>query len=175
MDSLRVPLSVLTALAVLFVAELLYFYPQLPETVASHFDTDGAPNGWMGKTAFVVLMMFVAAISAAPTVGVALLLPRMQSGINIPNKEYWLAPERRDETLGLIGASLIWTECAVLALLMVLTHAVCRMNIEGRATLDWPMIPTLGVFLACVAFVMGRMMFRFRTPTHSEHHHSSGE
>lgn len=168
MNALRLPLSVLTALAVLFVAELLFFYAQVPETVASHFDANGVPNGWMSKSAYTALMLFVVFVSVIPTAGIALFLPKMKGAVNIPNKEYWLAPERRDETFGRIGASLLWTECGVLAFLIVLTYAVGTMNVEGRATLDWPMIPTLLVFLAFLALVMGRMILRFRTTTHSD-------
>jgi uncharacterized membrane protein len=165
MNSLRVPLTVLAVLGVVFIGELLYFYPLLPETVASHFDMDGVPNGWMSRTAYVIIMLSIMIISAATTVGVALLLPKMEGAINIPNRAYWLAPERREETLGLIGASLVWTECAVMALFAVITYGVSLMNIEGRKTFDWPMIPTLIVFLAFVTLVMARMLRRFRKPT----------
>lgn len=168
MNNLRLPLSIFASLAVLFVAELLYFSPQLPETVASHFDMDGVPNGWMSKTAYVVLMLFVMVISAVPTVGIALLLPRMEGAINIPNKVYWLAPERREETFELIAATLIWTECAVIAFLVVITYAICVMNIESRKTLDWPMMPTLIIFLSFVALLMGRMYVRFRAGKDSQ-------
>ncbi|HXF99715.1 MAG TPA: DUF1648 domain-containing protein [Bacteroidota bacterium] len=167
MTNLRFPLSILASLAVLLVAELLYFYPQLPETVASHFDADGVPNGWMSKTTYTILMVFIMIISAAPTVGVALFLPKMESAVNIPNRNYWLAPERREETLGLIASTLIWTECTVIALLVVLTYAVCVMNIEQRPSLDLPMIPTLGIFLGVLGFLVGRMILRFRTGNES--------
>lgn len=39
MNSIRFPLGVLLALVVMLIAQLAYYYPQLPETVASHFDS----------------------------------------------------------------------------------------------------------------------------------------
>lgn len=30
----------------------IYFYPSLPETLASHFNGSGLPNGWLSKPAF---------------------------------------------------------------------------------------------------------------------------
>ncbi len=168
MNNLRYPLSILAALVGVFVAELLYFYPQLPETVASHFDADGVANGWMSNTEYALVMVVVMILSAAPTVGVALMLPKMESTITIPHASYWLAPERRKETLGLIAATLIWLECAVLALLVVLTYAVCVMNIEQRPSLDVPVIPTLAMFFGALAFLVGRMLLRFRTGNESK-------
>lgn len=86
----------LTALAVL---QVIVYYPRLPDVVASHFDGLGAPNGWASKEAFfglylaIVLMLY----------GVFDWMPKwIQSrpgkSMKIPNRDYWLAPERRDET-----------------------------------------------------------------------------
>ena len=40
------------ALLVLAALQIAYFYPQLPDTVASRFDGAGRPNGWAPKGAF---------------------------------------------------------------------------------------------------------------------------
>ena len=52
----------LTGVAVL---QVVYYYPQLPAVVASHFDGHGAANGWSGKEFFfglylVILLLLVA-------------------------------------------------------------------------------------------------------------------
>ncbi len=46
------PLVMLIAMVVVAI----YYYPLLPETVASHFDIHGRPNGWMAKTSFFLVM-----------------------------------------------------------------------------------------------------------------------
>lgn len=150
------------ALVALFVAHLAYYYPQLPETVASHFDMDGVPNGWMGRTAFVVIMGFVMILSVGSTAGIALLLPRIQDSINISNKDYWLAPERRDDTMGFIASTMLWIACAVVLLLLIINLFVIEMNIEKGATLGLPMIPTLLVFLGAIGILLVRMILKFR-------------
>lgn len=167
MNAIRFPITVFLALAVVFVAELLYFFPQLPEPVASHFDADGYPDGWMSRTMFVLTMMFVLLISAVSTIGVASLQQKMPDSINIPNKAYWLAPERQEETYSIIGATIIWVGCAVLALVAVVTYAICIFNIEGGRTLSIPMIPILVGFFGVVAFIVGRMILRFRRESNS--------
>jgi uncharacterized membrane protein len=37
------------------IAQLLYYYPKLPDIVASHFGTSGRPDSWMDKGPFVGL------------------------------------------------------------------------------------------------------------------------
>lgn len=59
----------LTGLAVL---QVVYYYPQMPAVVASHFDGLGVPNGWSGKDAFFALYLTIVVL----LVGVFELLPK---------------------------------------------------------------------------------------------------
>ncbi|HEY9167140.1 MAG TPA: SdpI family protein [Candidatus Kryptonia bacterium] len=47
-----IPLGVIAAVAAIAV----YYYPQLPEVIPSHFNVHGDANGWMRKTTFFVVM-----------------------------------------------------------------------------------------------------------------------
>ena len=83
-----------------FVVQMMYIYPNLPAIVASHFDAAGNPNGWMDKGFFLVFEIGLIVL----VVGEFLLVPRFvrrlpPSLVNMPNKEYWLAPEHIDETM----------------------------------------------------------------------------
>ena len=53
--------------------------------------------------------------------------------INLPNKDYWLAPERRDATLAWIGGWSTMFGAATLLLMMALMRQVERVNL-GAAT-----------------------------------------
>jgi hypothetical protein len=73
----------------------------LPPVVASHFVAGGAANGFMPRSAYLGLTLAV-------TVGLPLILALVMGSvtrlvpdrfINLPNRDYWLAPERRQETL----------------------------------------------------------------------------
>jgi uncharacterized membrane protein len=161
-SGLRTPFSILLMLVVLAIAQFVYFYPQLPETVASHFDASGAPNGWMSKTAFLVIMGFVMILSVGSTAGITMLLPHLQDSMNISNKEYWLSPGRRDQTIAFIASHMLWIACAVLVLLIVINYFVFRMNIDGAKELQLPMIPTLATFIAVVGTIITRMILKFR-------------
>jgi hypothetical protein len=72
----------------------------LPQVLAAHFVAGGDADGFMPKGGYLSLMFGV-------TIGVPLLLACLSSIIrilpspliNLPNREYWLAPERRDATV----------------------------------------------------------------------------
>jgi len=72
----------------------------LPEVVASHFNASGVPNGFMPRSTYVT-------VTLAIVVGVPLLLmlplylasSGSGSKLHLPNKAYWLRPERRAETV----------------------------------------------------------------------------
>ncbi|MBA4107643.1 MAG: hypothetical protein C0485_18065 [Pirellula sp.] len=74
-------------------------YSRLPERMASHFDASGVANGWMSRDGYVWLMVGVVTfvtLTMLAAFGSVRFLPK--SLINIPRRDYWLAPERRDET-----------------------------------------------------------------------------
>jgi uncharacterized membrane protein len=160
--TIRFPFSILLALVALAIVQFIYFYPQLPETVASHFDMSGTPNGWMSKTMFLVIMLFVTVLSVGSTAGIALLLPQLQDSMNISNKQYWLAPERRDQTMAFISSNMLWIACAVVVLLLVINYFIFQLNIDGEKVLALPMIPTLVAFFAVIGTIITRMILRFR-------------
>ena len=87
-------------LLVASIAQHAWYWPQLPERVATHFGVDGQPNDWMSRTDSTMLL-------AGLQIGVPSFLLVMntissrfpESMLNIPNKDYWLSPERRGTTL----------------------------------------------------------------------------
>lgn len=44
----------------LLIAKLVSALPNLPDRVAVHFGFDGQPNGWAGKTTFIILIVVLA-------------------------------------------------------------------------------------------------------------------
>ena len=76
---------------------------QLPERVATHFGANGVPNGWMTREGHVHFTLLMGLILPAFVLGIFGLIRLFQGkGLNVPNKDYWLSPERRQETLDFI-------------------------------------------------------------------------
>lgn len=92
-------LAILLLLVLAFL-QYAYFAPLLPERVASHFDAAGQADGWSSKTAFFVFNLAFVAGMALLFLGLTAWQGRIPSAwINLPHKDYWLAPERRAATL----------------------------------------------------------------------------
>ena len=93
--------SVVFPLFVLSVATYVWLSSQaLPEVVASHFGPSGRANGFMPREAYAQLMAGL--IVALPLLVVYLpnaLMRRGAGAINLPHRQYWLAPERREQTI----------------------------------------------------------------------------
>ena len=72
----------------------------LPPVVASHFGPGGNANGFMGRGTYTALMLAVV-VAVPALVGFSGQLVRVLPLrlVNLPNKQYWLAPQRRAATL----------------------------------------------------------------------------
>lgn len=97
MRSSAMPLLLLVLIG--SVSFLLFSGQSLPPVVASHFAAGGGADGFTPRNAYLGLM-------AAISVGIPLLLAICNgllrfvppSMVNLPNRDYWLAPERKEET-----------------------------------------------------------------------------
>ena len=89
-------------------AQLWYYAPRLPDTVASHFDVAGEPDGWMAKDDFLLMIAGVVVGIAALFAFLIWLVPRVpDSAVNLPNRGYWLAAPRRAATHASIARYLL--------------------------------------------------------------------
>jgi uncharacterized membrane protein len=128
---------------------MAYYYPRMPQRMASHFAADGRANGWQSRDAFFVLMLLVTSTSAV----VGFLAPwqiasRSNARINLPHRDYWLAPERREQTMRFVSATMAWFACGILFVLISGTFLALQANLAPDHHFNSPaMLAVLGVFL----------------------------
>lgn len=71
----------------------------LPPVVASHFGANGCADGFMPRDSYLWLML---SITVAVPLLIAFLVASLQFMpphlLNLPNRDYWLAPGQLDET-----------------------------------------------------------------------------
>src|SRR5258708_1087535 len=66
---------------------------RLPALVASHFAGSGAANGFIPHSVYVYFMLgFVVGLPAGMVVLTWLAMASPKAHINLPDKDYWLAP-----------------------------------------------------------------------------------
>ena len=153
------------ALVASAVLQTLYYYPQMPDVVASHWDGLGAPNGWSSRNGFFGLYLGIVAM----LVGVFVYLPRWslnrdRKGMNLPNADYWLAPERIDQTREIIRNQLLIMGVVHLALAVVVMQLAIQANFEPGASLDSSILWILILYFIFLGVWLIRFFLRFRKP-----------
>jgi uncharacterized membrane protein len=159
----RLPKLIFVVLALYAAVHFSAIYRQLPNVVASHFDERGAANGWQTKQAFFTVFVGVTALCVLIGFGLASLIGAMPMRlINLPNKQYWLAPEHREETLEWLKAYFGWFACALYVLMIVTYDYAAQSNLHPD---NLPSVArfvyTLVGFLAFVIAWLVRMFSRF--------------
>jgi hypothetical protein len=88
------------AVLLLCLLELARLWSITPDTMAAHFNIQGSPDRFVHKAEFFrfqVQTLLVVFLVSLPFQFLFRVLP--PGGINMPHREYWLAPERRAGTL----------------------------------------------------------------------------
>lgn len=134
MNRRTIAITVFVLLTIACVAHALWYYPRLPEQVAHHFDASGQPDAWGSKLDFLISYLVTIGVTAVTFLGIGLLMPKLPDrAINLPNKNYWLAPEQRRQTMDSMLAALLWFGSLTMLLLLGIFHQSFQVHL-GRAT-----------------------------------------
>jgi uncharacterized membrane protein len=160
------PAGLLASLTALAAVQLAWAYWRLPPLVASHFDGTGHPNGWMPREVFVAFQAGMLAIMLLSFVGLPRWLARLPARwYSLPHRDYWLAPERREQTLAHIQRQMMWFACAIFATILAVTQLVVHVNLTPDPTLPITLLWTLlAAFLLFTAIWTVRFFRSFRRP-----------
>lgn len=150
--SARTVFLVLVACAALFV---WFSSLGLPEVVASHFVGSGAANGFMTRGSYESFMLlFVVVLPLVLVFIPTISLNNPKAGIRLPNKKYWLAPERRAETIEFLRQHMARFGSMLVLFLCYIHWLVVRAN-----TLVPPRMPSSWVIGGIVVFVIGALIW----------------
>lgn len=136
----------------------------LPEVVASHFGASGAANGFMPRAFYVRFMLvFVAALPLLLVSLTTFTLNSPKARINLPNRDYWLAPERRAETIGYLLQHMVRFGAMLVVFLCYVHWLVVRANtaVPPNLSSSW-FIGGLAVFLVSALVWTRVLLGRFR-------------
>jgi uncharacterized membrane protein len=158
----RLDLRALFILIILCIVQAAYYYPRLPDSVASHFNASGQPDSWSSKDSFVFTNLAMIAGISIVCLGIVSLLRRIPvSWINLPNKDYWLAPERKDDTLSTLSVQFGWLACATVALFIAMFQLTILANLSTDKTLGNTSWLFIGIYLAFTVIWIIRLLRRF--------------
>jgi uncharacterized membrane protein len=159
MRSSHIPVVVFSLLSLTIIGLTAYYLPMLPDQVATHFGPGGRANGWHNHTDFIEIVAICVAIPAAIFLSGDLLTRLPDTTINLPNKRYWLAPGRRDDTLTFIRDWIRWIAVLVLGLLTLVIGMGLRANLTAPPHFPdyapW-ILATFALFVVAMIIVLVR-------------------
>ena len=153
-------------LVIAAVLHMLYYYPFLPDRMASHFDAYGRPSGWSGKIAFFSIYASVVLLMAAIQIMTRLSLAKTPSSlINLPNKNYWLAPERRAQSMAILEKYMTAFWSATLIFLICTMDLAFGVNLgRNQALGEWFFLLLAAFILFTLAWTVSLIMRFARRP-----------
>jgi uncharacterized membrane protein len=165
MSSHRVAVSLIVAIDVAIAARIALLWERLPPLMASHFGTSGLPNGWMSRGQF---LGFLAAVGG----GMTLLFVTSRFWlrisparyVNMPNRDYWLAPDRRAATVNRMSTWMAWFGVATSAFMAFVTELTVRANLAHSGLANRPLMFALGAYALIVVLSIARLYRECRIP-----------
>ena len=152
MTKVAIPLTALAICYVLFLGYVISSYGDLPAKVASHFDIQGQPNGWMSRETCVGFTLGLGILVPAFIVGMMAGAGRIPvSFINLPHRNYWLAPERRQAALAILLRYSLWFACMNVLFVTGLHWLIVQANLPGQEQ----HLSGLGIILVAGGFLAG--------------------
>ncbi|MBK1702405.1 DUF1648 domain-containing protein [Thiococcus pfennigii] len=139
---------VLSFLANLALA--LISFAILPERVAIHFAWGGAADGWASRLDATRLTLALDTLLFLTFWFAPALLRRTPARwVNLPNRTYWLSPERREATIARLGQRLWTFGTALFLFLLAAGLLTLEANRADPVRLDEPLfLAALAAFLA---------------------------
>ena len=159
-------LVTLICLMVFSVTFVIYTSYYLPSKVATHFNVNNEPDGWMTRHVYVLwILTLLVSVPSVITVGISILSQKFPHLINLPNGDYWLAPPRMNESLDFLAAHGHRLGRLVIMLMTGVHYVVLVANRAEPPALPqaWFMAMLLGFVLALAMWVLG-LYRRFRNP-----------
>ena len=163
MPNTRLPNSIFFMLVAVGAVQFFYYAPRLPEILGSHFSGTGSANGWQTKLTFFSIEVAIIVLATLVAFGVPRMIAAMPvSLINLPHKDFWLSPERRDDTLAYIGLWNAWFGCALLAFLLFVMELVFRANLQAPPHFSMTaFVPALLAFAIFDSIAIVRLILHF--------------
>jgi uncharacterized membrane protein len=152
----------LLAFAILFVAGTV---SQLPPMVASHFDAAGQANAFMSRSGYTRFVLCLVLGLPLAVVAILTAVYSRASDLKLPNRDYWLAPERIDRTRAFLVAHGVWFGSLLVILACFVHWLELTANRAQPPHLSNSMFAAVMIaFLLATAAWIAALMVAFRRP-----------
>jgi len=154
--------AVLLLFALLFVTGTA---SELPLTVASHFDAAGQPNAFMTRSGYIRFVLCLCIGLPVLVVSILSVVYSRASELKLPNREYWMAPQRIDRTRSFLVAHAVWLGSLLVVLSCFVHWLELGANRQQPPHLSSQSFAACMIaFLVAIAVWIAALMFAFRRP-----------
>lgn len=151
------------AVALGLLVQGLVMYPHMPPRMATSFSVTGQPEGWMSVSGCMWFEFGLVGVLWLAFLVLPRIVGRFPNSINMPNRDYWLAPSRRGTTLADLERRLNGLGVIVLVLVGVMMDAIFRANVSVPVRLSpSAMWVLLGLYLSFMLVWTVRFTRRYR-------------
>ena len=139
---------------------------RMPAVVASHFALGGIANGFMPRSTYIVVMSAVTVLAPMLIAVSGRWIEALPAErINLPNRDHWLAPERRDATMASLSARSTGFAVLLATFLCFVHWCVVRAKAMRPPRLEETMfLVGLLLFALATAAWLALLFLRFRRP-----------
>lgn len=161
----RLPYVLLSVALVVAGAVEIATFSLLPAIVPARFGADGTPHGFTPREIYIATMLGITIGLPLVIVASMACLPKLgPRSLNLPHRDYWLAPARRAGTFATLRA-LVCVLGIMVALFTLGVHLlIVDANLTPGGRLSPAFIVLLAAFLASVLGWVGALFWRFRRP-----------
>lgn len=149
-------------LIVLSIVVPLFFINKMPTRIASHFNISNSPDSWMQKDNFLFFHFGLIFFFTLVFSGTAWLIRKLPySLINLPNKEYWLHPSRKDYTYQVLESLIYYIGVLCVLLFILIFYMVYKANTDGSNRLSSYSWLLILAFVVSAGFITIKYIIHF--------------
>ncbi len=162
MSNTRTARIIFLLLFIISIILPLFYFDQLPERIASHFNINNQADGWISKSGYIFFHYGIILFFFFLFWGLSFFIPRFPPSLmNMPNKEYWLSEERKERTFLILQAMVFWIGNACLALFIYVFYEVIMANINGTGKISSLSWVSILIFLSANTFIVIKYVLYF--------------
>lgn len=145
-------------------AHTAIIWPYLPERIATHVDFTGNPNGWSSPVMLLVELACLTATFVAAFLAASRIADIPPALMNLPNRDYWLANERLENTMAAVKRWMQWFLALIYFELTVVIGDLLRSNVrvDGHMLLSAQLV--MVIMAGTTLLMIGMLYWRFRVP-----------
>jgi uncharacterized membrane protein len=135
----------------------------LPAMVAVHFDAAGRAGSFAPRGQYQIAVLLLALALPVAIVGIMAFAYSRATDLKLPNREYWLAPQRLERTRAFLTTHSIWLGSMMVALTCFVHWLVLDANLRRPPELSNSLFAAgLLAFTAFMGVWIAALMLAFR-------------